>query len=186
MARFEDLIDRIRELARDPGRSELLRSSLTWFSSSGEKSLGPFRVITVTVRDGVTTLTASERLGQLAGAIYGGVGGGVGGGGLALPLAASIAVPVLAPVFMVGWLGGVFLGARALYRRAARRRAIALEQLHLALADEIERLEELAGASLEDQREIIRLCCLAAALADDAIAGTINTAGQFHALFGNK
>ena len=139
VARFEDLIDRIRELARDPGRSELLRSSLTWFSSSGEKSLGPFRVITVTVRDGVTTLTASERLGQLAGAIYGGVGGGVGGGGLALPLAASIAVPVLAPVFMVGWLGGVFLGARALYRRAARRRAIALEQLHLALADEIER-----------------------------------------------
>jgi hypothetical protein len=137
--RFEELIERIREITRDPGRTELLRSSLTWFASRGEKSTGPFRVVTVTIRDGTTTLTVTDRLAGLAGAIYGGVGGGVGGGGLGLPIAASAAIPVLAPVFLLGWLGGVFLGTRALYKRAAHRRAVALQQLFDALVDDIER-----------------------------------------------
>jgi hypothetical protein len=137
--RFEELIERIREVTRDPGRSELLKSSLTWFSSRGEKSAGPYRVVTVTARDGVTSLTVTDRLGGLAGAIYGGVGGGVGGGGLGLPIIASAAVPVLAPVFILGWLGGVFLGAREIYKRAARRRAVQLQQLFDALVEDIER-----------------------------------------------
>jgi hypothetical protein len=137
--RFEDLVERIREIARDPGRTELLKSSLTWFASRGEKSAGPYRVVTVAVRDGVTTLTVSDRLAGLAGAIYGGVGGGVGGGGISLPIIASTAIPFLAPVFILGWLGGVFLGTRAIYRRAARRRAIALQELFDALVGDIER-----------------------------------------------
>jgi hypothetical protein len=136
--RFEELIERIREVTRDPGRTELLRSSLTWFASRGEKSTGPFRVVTVTVRDGGTTLTVTDRLAGLAGAIYGGVGGGVGGGGLSLPILAATAVPVLAPVFILGWLGGVFLGTREIYKRAARRRAVALQQLFDALVSDIE------------------------------------------------
>ncbi|HET9626947.1 MAG TPA: hypothetical protein VFP84_36560 [Kofleriaceae bacterium] len=136
--RFEHLVERIRELTLDPGRTELFRSSMTWLASRGEKSAGPFRVVTVAVRDGQTTLTVSDRLTGLAGAIYGGVGGGVGGGALALPLAASAAVPALAPVFILGWLGGVFLGARAIFKRAARRRAIALQQLFDALVADIE------------------------------------------------
>ncbi len=143
--RFEELIERIREIMRDPGRTELLRSSLTWFASRGEKSPGPFRVVTVTIRDGITTLAVTDRLGGLAGAIYGGVGGGVGGGGLGLPIMASVAVPVLAPVFILGWLGGVFLGTREIFKRAARRRAVALQQLFDALAADIE--SALRGAS---------------------------------------
>jgi len=137
--RFEEIIERIREITRDPGRTELLRSSLTWFASRGEKSTGPFRVVTLTIRDGATTLTVTDRLAGLAGAIYGGVGGGVGGGGISLPIIASTAVPFLAPVFLLGWLGGVFLGTRALYRRAAHRRAVALQQLFDALADDVQR-----------------------------------------------
>jgi hypothetical protein len=136
---FEELIERIREISRDPGRTELLRSSLTWFASRGEKSGGPHRIVTVTVRDGVTTLTVTDRLGGLAGAIYGGVGGGVGGGGLSLPIMAASAVPVLAPVFILGWLGGVFLGAREIYLRSVRRRAVTLQQLFDALSGDIER-----------------------------------------------
>lgn len=138
--RFEELIERVREITRDPGRTELLKSSLTWFASRGEKSPGPFRVVTVTVRDGTTTLTVTDRLAGLAGAIYGGVGGGVGGGGISLPIMASIAVPYLAPVFLVGWLGGVFVGTRAIYRRAARRRAVALQQLFDALEADVARV----------------------------------------------
>jgi hypothetical protein len=137
--RFEDLIERIREFTRDPGRTELLKSSLTWFASRGEKSTGPLRVVTVTIRDGITTLTVTDRLAGLAGAIYGGVGGGVGGGGISLPIMASVALPVLTPVFLLGWLGGIFLGTRAIYRRAAQRRAVALQQLFDALVSDIER-----------------------------------------------
>ena len=136
--RFEELVERIWEVTRDLGRTELLRSSMTWFASRAGKSLGPFRVVTVTVRDGVTTLTVTDRLTALAGAIYGGVGGGVGGGGLGLPILAATAVPVLAPVFILGWLGGVFLGTRAIYKRAAQRRAVALQQLFDALVADIE------------------------------------------------
>lgn len=137
--RFEELIERIREFTRDPGRTELLKSSLTWFASRGEKSIGPFRVVTVTIRDGVSTLTVTDRLAGLAGAIYGGVGGGVSGGGITIPIIASMALPVLTPVFLLGWLGGILLATRAIYRRAAKRRAIALQQLFDALVSDIER-----------------------------------------------
>lgn len=136
--RFEDVIERIREVTRDPGRSELLRASMTWWASAGERSAGPFTVVTLTVRDGQTTLTITDRLGTLAGALFGGVGGGVGGGGLIAPIAATIAVPVLAPVFILGWLGGIYAGSRAIFRRMARRRAEALQQLFDALVLEIE------------------------------------------------
>jgi hypothetical protein len=138
-ARFEYLIERIRELSGDPGRTEVLNASLTWFASRGDRSTGPNRIVMVTVRDGATTLTVTDRLGGLAGAIYGGVGGGVGGGGLGLPIMASTFVPVLAPVILLGWLGGVFLGTRALYLRLARRRAEQLQQTFDALAGDIER-----------------------------------------------
>lgn len=138
-ARFESLIERIRELTGDPGRTEVLNASLTWFASRGDRSSGPYRIVTVAVRDGATTLTVTDRLAGLLGAIYGGVGGGVGGGGLSLPIMASTLVPVLTPVFLLGWLGGVFLGTRALYLRLARRRAEELQQVFDALVGDIER-----------------------------------------------
>ncbi|TMQ06853.1 MAG: hypothetical protein E6J90_45145 [Deltaproteobacteria bacterium] len=137
--RFEELIERIREVTRDPGRTELLKSSLTWFSSRGEKSPGPYRVVTVAIRHGATTLTVTDRLTGLLAAIYGGVGGGVGGGGLSVPILAATAVPVLAPVFILGWLGGVFVGTREIYKRLARQRAVALQQLFDALVEDIQR-----------------------------------------------
>jgi hypothetical protein len=137
--RFEELIERIREITRDPGRIELLRSSFTWFASRGEKAIGPHRVVAVTVRNGTTTLALTDPLATLAGTIYGGVGGGVGGGLLALPILAATAVPVLAPVFILGWLGGVFLGTRGIYLRAARRRAVEQQQLFDALVEDIQR-----------------------------------------------
>jgi hypothetical protein len=137
-AGFEDVIERLRELTRDPGRSELLRSSLTWTATAGERSAGPFTVVTLTVRDGGTTLTVTDRLGALAGALFGGVLGGVGGGGLIAPIAATIAVPVLAPVFFGGWLGGIYAGTRAMFRRTARRRAEAMQQLFDALVAVVE------------------------------------------------
>ncbi|MBK7197723.1 MAG: hypothetical protein IPH80_35195 [Myxococcales bacterium] len=144
---FERLIERIRAVTGEPGRSELLRASLTWSSTTSDRGVGPFLTVMIAVSapapgadpsTGRTTLTVADRLGQLAGAVFGGVGGGVGGGALAGPIAAAVAVPVLAPVFLLGWLGGVYGVTRALYRRAARRRAAALQRLFDALAAELE------------------------------------------------
>lgn len=135
--KFEDLIDTIREATRDRGRVELLRSSMAWWASSSDRGTGPFTCVTVTVKDGATTLSVTDRLGQLAGGLFGGLGGGLGGGGIAAPLFASFAVPVLAPVFFVGWFGGVYGLTRTIYKRAAKRRALALQSLFDLLEAEI-------------------------------------------------
>ncbi|MDB4961588.1 MAG: hypothetical protein JWP01_1587 [Myxococcales bacterium] len=134
---FEDLLEVIRAVTRSAGRTELLRSSMTWSAGSNERSMGPFTVITVSVKDGRTTLVATDRLGQLAGGLYGGIGGGVGGGTAFVPVMALLSVPVLIPVALVGWLGTVFLGTRAIFKRAARRRAEALQQVFDAVVAEI-------------------------------------------------
>ncbi len=137
--KFEDLIEVIREVTRDPGRSELLKSSLTWYPSRSDQRSGPSLVVSISVRDGVTTLTVTERLSSLAGGIFGGVGGGVGGGGIMLPILATTAVPLLAPVFFAGWLGGVFLASRSIFRAAARKRARALQALFDAIGEHVDR-----------------------------------------------
>jgi hypothetical protein len=137
--KFEDIIETIRLHTREAGRSELLKTSLTWSASAGPKSTGPFTVITVSVRDGVTRILATDKLGQLAGALYGGLGGGVGGGAIFGPIMASVAVPVLAPLFFAGWFGGVYWGTRAIYTRVARRRAEQLQQLFDVVCTEVAR-----------------------------------------------
>jgi hypothetical protein len=125
--RFEDLVDAIREITGDRGTTELMRSSVSWSSSTSEKSIGPFINVVVTVKNGVTKLEVRDRLGQLAGGIFGGVGGGVGGTAIIAPIAATVAMPLLAPVAFAAWLGGTYWGCRALYKRSAKKRAMRLQ-----------------------------------------------------------
>jgi hypothetical protein len=134
--KLEELLGRIRSICSDPGAAEVLRASLTWRANVGRQA-GPTTVVHVTIKDGKTTLQVTDRLGALVGGVYGGVGGGVGGGGMMIPILASAAVPVLAPVFFVGWFGGVFLGARAIFKRVARRRAVLVQRLFDALKADI-------------------------------------------------
>ena len=138
---LEDLVELIRSITRDPGRTELLRSSMTWSASSRERGAGPFTIVTVSIREGRTTLTATDRLGALAGAIYGGLGGGLGGGGMAVPLTAGLALGMpglFIPLVLGAWFGSVFFGTRAVFRHAARTRAQDLQQLFDAVAREID------------------------------------------------
>ncbi len=134
---FEAIIDLIRSIAREPGRAEMLKSSITWSAGTNPRATGPFIVVTVSVRDGKTALHVSDSLGQLAGGLYGGLGGGLGGGAIMLPVVAFLGAPALIPVAVVAWLGGVFLGTRAIFKRAAARRAETLENLFVALVTEI-------------------------------------------------
>ncbi len=138
-ARFEDLLPLIRSICGERGRTELLRTSLNWEATAGQRGVIPTTTLTVAVKDGKTILVVGDRLGQLAGAIYGGVGGGVGGGAMIVPLALShVFAPMLAPLFIVGWLGGVFLGTRSIFKRAAHKRAERVQRLFDAVAAEIE------------------------------------------------
>ena len=110
---------------------------MTWSAGTNPRATGPFTVVTVSVRDGKTSLLVSDSLRQLAGGVYGGVGGGLGGGAIMVPVIAFLSMPVLIPVAITAWLGTVFLGTRAIFKRAARRRAESLERLFTALVTEI-------------------------------------------------
>ena len=136
--KFEELIDRIRDVTRDRGRTELLRTSVAWWASSPERSAGPFTCVTVSVKDNVTSLSVTDRLGALAGVWFGGLGGGVGGGGIMAPIGATIAMPVLAPVWFAAWFGGFYALSRRLFKRSAKKRAEALQQLYDIVEREIE------------------------------------------------
>ncbi len=149
-ALFEDLVDTIRTVTRETGRTEVMKSSLSWTMDSTPKGTGPFFVVTVSVREGRTVLTVSDRLGPLAGALYGGIGGGVGAGGMSLPIGIAVGAlhaPVLAPVFALVWLGSVFAGARALFKSRGKHRAARLQTLFDALAGDIAARIEAEPAS---------------------------------------
>lgn len=134
---LETLIDLIRGITREAGRAESLKSSITWSAGTNPRATGPFTVVTVSVRDGKTSLLVTDSLGQLAGGLYGGLGGGLGGGAIMVPIIAFLSMPAMIPIAVGTWLGGVFLGTRAIFKRAARRRAEALEKLFSALVIEI-------------------------------------------------
>lgn len=142
--RFEDLVEVIRGVTQDRGRTELLRSSFAWSASSTDRGMGPHTSLSVTVRDGATTLLATDRLSNLSAGVFGGIGGGVGGGLIMAPIGATLLVPVLAPVFFAAWFGGIYGTSRAIYKRLARSRAETLQRVFDAVESEIEK--ELARA----------------------------------------
>src|SRR5690606_18790637 len=117
-----------------------MRTSVSWSTSTPERSTGPFLELTVSVRGNVTTLVARDRLHGLAGAIFGGVGGGVGGGAIMAPIGLAIAIgsPVAVPLLLGGWLAGAYAGSRALFKRGARKRAERMQAVFDAVVAEIE------------------------------------------------
>jgi hypothetical protein len=135
---LEDLIALIRRISREPGHAELLKSSMTWSANMGRRDHRAQAVVNVAIHDGVTDLTVTDSLGQLAGATYGAFGAGVSAGTLAIPIFTALGVPLLIPVAILGWLGGSFFGARTVFKRAARRRAEKLQSFFATLSTEIE------------------------------------------------
>ena len=132
--KVEELIDLIREITGDNGRVELLKTSMTWESTSRDKGIGPFITVRVTVRNGTTKLEVTDRLGQLAGVWFGAGMGGGGGGTISLPILAGIALnPVLIPVFIPVWVGSFYLVMRKMFKRSARKRAERLQKTFEAI-----------------------------------------------------
>ncbi|HEY4181925.1 MAG TPA: hypothetical protein VGM90_34010 [Kofleriaceae bacterium] len=137
--RFEELIAHIRRIMETRGHAELLTTSMTWWATGGQRQNNTVAEITVMSRNGKTDLSVHLNLRPLVGAMYGGVLGGVGGGGISLPIAIPIAIgaPWVVPIAAIGWLGSVFLGTRALYKRLGRRSARRANNVFEALSAEI-------------------------------------------------
>jgi hypothetical protein len=138
--RFEQVVERLREITHEPGITEIRDHGVVWATNPERHAGQPHLVVRVTVApDGThTNLVVTDRLGALVGRVFGAFGTIIGAGGLAAPVAASIAFPWFSPVFVLGWLGGVLGATRVAYRRLAAGRAEQLERTFGALVLEIE------------------------------------------------
>ncbi len=143
---YEPLVAEIRRSVGEPGMVGTLGRTLTW--SAADTGFGRHRgrrrqlSITVTPRQGRTTLRIEESLSQLAGGVFGGMVGGFGGGASGMGFGLGMGV-LHSAAAATGIVGGILLvsyaGARGLFSVLARRRKNQLEQLRDRLAEYIER-----------------------------------------------
>jgi len=142
--RFEDLLEAIRARSGERGQAEILRTSLTWAATQSPGNQTVFTMVTVRVREGRTELVVEDKLKRLAGALFGGIMGGTSSVTICAPIVAGIwlgPIGVLAGLGVsAAWLGTTFTGARALFKRGARKRAEKLQTLFDAVGAEIERM----------------------------------------------
>jgi hypothetical protein len=124
----------------DAGHMSVFARTLSWSSTGNERRV----TITISSRDGRTTVTIGERLGPLIGGIFGGVGGGLGGGGSAgaVALAQKLLGNGAIGFALIGWLAATYGIARTIYSVTAKRR----ERRHRALLAELMSL--IGGAAV--------------------------------------
>lgn len=106
--------------------------------------------VTITPKDGKTTVRVRESFAGLLGGLYGGLFGGLGGGGLGLVLPLTLLSDpgngVLAVSAAAAWLAAVFAGTRIAYGRSSTRRAADAQRL-------AHRLAEAAREAIAKRRE---------------------------------
>jgi hypothetical protein len=138
---LESLAETIRTLMNEPGRLEVIRTSLTWTSADHGR-----RWVEITIADGRSRLAVCERLDSLIGRVFGPMVG------LAPQLAIILGFNIgalAAGLGVIAWLGAGLTGGRVLIRRGARKRAIRLQTVFDALCDEISRtLDSDVGRSV--------------------------------------
>jgi membrane protein implicated in regulation of membrane protease activity len=146
----EELVEALRKRFNTLGQASSVGRSLTWMGASAQNQ----RQIEVSVsaRNGHTTIRVMERLSNLAGGLFGGIVGGLGGGGLGLwvPLLALAKATFWLPVLILGWILLVYLIVRAIYVRVAAKKQAELA----ATASELARLgREAIGRAGQRKRK---------------------------------
>ncbi len=131
------LVGIIQDAMGAMGNLQSMGDSLSWSPQLPNPS-GRQLMVTVRNEDGTIHVRAEENLSLLASSYFGGLLGGLGGGGLGLiaPLAIFLAravSPLTAPLLVGGWLGGIYLLARRLYRKKVGERHAQLESMVEAL-----------------------------------------------------
>lgn len=134
---YEFLVEEIRAQLGEMGNASTLGRSLAWTTGPVMQGSTSTRAVNVSVtpRNGQTTLRVEEKLSLLAGQWFGGILGGLGGGGVILPVLPPLLVgmPWLLALSVPLWMGGVYGLSRRLYGRKARER----EQQAIALMERL-------------------------------------------------
>jgi hypothetical protein len=138
---YEQLVLEIQGRLGEVGSASTIGRSLQWTVQSAARRRASTRTVQVTIspRNGRTTIRIEERLGGLAGGVFGGLMGGVGGG--TTGISAGIGMGVLHSwAAFAGIWGGVVVGsyilARTIFGRVARGRGEALQDLMSRLVEQ--------------------------------------------------
>ena len=133
---YDLVIETIRRQLGDVGQVNSIGRSLTWISTNQKRKA----TVTISSRDGFTTIRVEERMGPLAGQLFGGIvggfGGGFGGGSMGITIAISHSV-VVTIATALGIVATAYGGARALFVRGVRERSDELKALTERLAESI-------------------------------------------------
>ena len=138
---FETVVLEIqRELGL--GQASTLGRSLVWTMQGVSRRRVSSRTVQVTVtpRNGRTTIRMEEPLGQVAGGLFGGLMGGLGGGTSGIAMGIGMGVFHSAPI-AVGLIGGMvsasYLLARTIFGRTVRSRGERMQRLMSRLAEQV-------------------------------------------------
>jgi hypothetical protein len=139
---YETLVLEIQRELGGVGQASMLGRSLVWTMQGAGRRRASNRTVQVTVtpRNGRTTIRMEEPLGQLAGGLFGGLMGGLGGGtsGIAMGIGMGFfhSVPIA-----VGLIGGMVTGsyvlARTIFGQVARGRGERMQRLMSRIAEHV-------------------------------------------------
>ena len=139
---YESLVLEIQRELGGVGSASGLGRSLVWTMTTHNHRRAATRTVQVTVtpRDGRTTIRMEEPLRQFAGGLFatliGGLGGGVGSIAMGIGMGTFESAPVAAG--LVGAvLGGSYLLARTIFGRTVRSRGERLQRLMSRLAERV-------------------------------------------------
>ncbi|MEO8563478.1 MAG: hypothetical protein ABI601_15470 [bacterium] len=148
---FEPMVHEIHRALGLIGTATTLGRSLQWTASGADRRRESTRsvLVTVTPRNGRTTISIEEPLGGLAAGLFGGLMGPLGialgapavGIGIGAFHSGSVVVALLASV-----VSGSYLLARTIYGRIARGRGEALQELMSRLVEHVSATAVVAPA----------------------------------------
>lgn len=138
---FEAIVLAIQSELGEVGTPATLGRTLQWTSSQmGRPHSSRSVQVSVTPRNGRTTIRIEEKLGALAGGLFGGLVGGLGGGmsGAAMGIGLGVFQSGLVTAgIMTGLLGGSYVLARAVFSRMSRSRGAQLQTLMSRLVEHV-------------------------------------------------
>jgi hypothetical protein len=118
----EDIVEALRRRFNTLGQASSVGRTLTWMGASAQNQRQ--LEVSVSARNGRTTIRVMERLGNLAGGLFGGIVGGLGGGGLGLwvPLLMVLESSAWLPFLILSWITLIYLIVRFAYARVTAKK----------------------------------------------------------------
>lgn len=139
---YETLVLEMQRELEGVGQASMLGRSLVWTMQGVNRGRATTRTVQVTVtpRNGRTTIRIEEPLGQLAGGLFGGLMGGLGGGSSGIAMGIGMGVfhsAAVATGLIGGMVAGSYLLARTIFGRMARSRGERMQRLMSRLAEHV-------------------------------------------------